>query len=243
MESMRCLSLLLLLAVCGLLASCIDGHEEFWIGADGSGRAEIHYEVPAAIASSMGGEAGISKLLDAFIGDTPTLTKATCRVTRKGDRLAVDFNASFKSVLDLIVAVSGDSALSAGNFKSVVDPLVGHFDIRQSGRGVEMTRTIRPSQSLPGSFLMPASQFEGRRLVYILHLPVAPRESNATRTADGGRTLIWDLTLKDGLKNPVVIHFKATMPVPRWMMAALAAALALLGWMGWRRRRRRKSTQ
>ena len=238
---MRCFSRLLLLVVCSMLASCIDGYEEYWIGADGGGRAQIHYEVPAAIASSMGGEAGISKLLDAFIRDTPTLTNATRQVTRRGDRLTVDFNASFKSVLELIVAVSGDSALSAGNFKSVVDPLVGHFEIQQSGRSVEMTRTIRPSKALPGSFLMPASQFEGRRLVYILHLPMASRESNATRTADGGRTLIWDLTLQEGLKNPVTIHFKAVMPVPRWILAALAAALVLLGWLGHRRIRRRRS--
>ena len=232
---------LLLLVLCGLLASCIEGREEYWIESNGSGMAEIHYDVPAAIAAGLGGEAGISKLLDQFIKDTPTLTHAVCQVRRKGDRMAVDFKASFKSVLDLITAVSGNSVLSAGDAKALVNPLIGQFDIRQRGRGVELTRTVKPSGALPGSLFMPDSQFTGRRLQYILHLPVRVLESNATRTEDGGRTLIWDHSLKDGLKKNIVIHFKAAMPLPWWIMAVAAVTLVLSGWLGfrwWRRRNR-----
>ncbi|MCX6878455.1 MAG: hypothetical protein NTW21_32270 [Verrucomicrobia bacterium] len=230
---MRCLSRLLLLAAGGMLASCIDGREEFWLAADGSGRAEIRYEVPAALASSLGGETGIEKLLERFVRETPTLTSTSHRVTRQGERMAVEFKASFKSVLELIAAVSGDSVLAAGKFKPLVEPLIGHFDIRQRGLRVEMTRTVSPSKALPGAGFVPDSRFDGRRLVYILHLPVVAQESNATRTADGGRTLIWDQTLKEGLKKRVVIHFKAAMPLPWWSLAALVVALGLLlGWLG-----------
>ncbi len=236
---MRRLSHLLLLAVCALVASCIDGREEFWLAGDGSGRAEIRYEVPASLARGCGGEAGLIKLLDEFVRETPTLTNVTRRVTCEGERMVVDFKASFKSALDLIAAVSGDSALSAGNLKPVVEPLIGHFAIRRSGRAVELTRTVRPAKALPGSFFMPASQFDGRRLVYIVHLPLAAAETNATRTEDGGRTLIWDQALQDALKNSVVIHFKAAMPIPWWLIAAAVAALGLLGWLGFRLHARR----
>ena len=189
---------------------------------------------------SCGGEKGLAKLLDEVIRETPTLTNATRRVSCEGDRMVVDFRASFKSALDLIEAVSGDTALASGNLKPVVEPLIGHFDFRRHGLTVELTRTVRPAKALPGSFLLPASQFDGRHLEYILHLPMVVPESNATRTADGGRTLIWDQTLQDGLKNNVVIHFKGSVPIPWWLTAAAAAVLALLGWLGWRLRRGRR---
>ena len=154
--------------------------------------------------------------------------------------MVVDFKASFKSALDLIDAVRGDSALSSGNLKPVVEPLIGQFDIHRSGTQVELTRTVRPGKALPGSFLLPASQFSGRRLTYIMHLPLAAEESNATRTEDGGRTLIWDEALQDGLKKSVVIHFKATVPIPWWAWAAAAAVVALAGWFVVRLFRRRR---
>jgi hypothetical protein len=239
MEFMRCLSRLLLLATSGLLASCIDGREEYWLAANGSGRVDIHYEIPAVIASGCGGAAGISKLLDKFVRETPTLTNASHQVTCKADRMVVDFKATFKSALELIAALRGGSALTESDCKPVVEPLIGQFDIQRSGRKVEMTRTVSPSQALPGAFFMPASQFDGRRLGYILHLPVAARESNATRTGDDGRTLIWDAALQDGLKNRILMHFKAELPLPWGALASAGVALALLGWLGlWLRRRR-----
>jgi hypothetical protein len=232
MQSIRYCSRLMLLAGCCMLASCIDGREEFWLASDGSGRAEIHYDVPSIIALSIGGEEGMSKLLNKFIRETPALTNATCQVTRKADRIMVDCQASFKSVLELVAAVRGNPALAEGDLKSVARPLIGQVDCRQSGRRVEFTRTVSPFNALPGLGFMPGSQFDGRRLVYILHLPVVALESNATRTADAGRTLIWDQALQDGLNKSLIIKFKAELPVPWWMMAAAVVVLALLGWLG-----------
>jgi hypothetical protein len=232
MDTMRRLSRLILLTVCMVLASCIDGKEEYWLEKDGSGRAEIRYEIPAAIARGAGGEAGILKMLDEFIRDTPTLTDATRQVTRKDERMMVELKASFKSVLDLIDAVRGESALTAGSCKELVDPLIGQFDIRQSGLSVELTRTVTPSKSLPGSFFMPASQFEGRRLIYILHLPVVAREFNATRTEDDGRTLIWDQPLQEALKKRITMHVNAGLTIPWWLIAVSVAVLGLLSWLG-----------
>jgi len=217
---------------CVVLASCIDGREEFWLAGDGSGRALIRYTLPASLARSCGGEPGLEKILDEFIRQTPTLTNATRRVSREGERTAVEFQASFKSALDLMNAVRGDSVLASGNLKSTVPPLIGHFDFQRSGLAVELTRTVQPAQALPGAFLMPASQFNGRRLVYILHLPMVVEASSATRTADGGRTLIWDQTLQEGLKKPVVIHFKGNVPAPWPLVAGLAVALTGLGCLG-----------
>lgn len=217
---------------CVVLVSCIDGREEFWLAGDGSGRAIIRYTLPASLARSCGGEAGLEEILDEFIRQTPTLTNATRRVSREGERTAVEFQASFKSALDLMNSVRGDSVLASGNLKSTVPPLIGHFDFQRSGLAVELTRTVQPAKALPGAFLMPSSQFNGRRLVYILHLPMVAEASSATRTTDGGRTLIWDQTLQEGLKMPLVIHFKGHVPFPWPLVAGIAAALAGLGCLG-----------
>ena len=90
----------------------------------------------------------MEKILDEFIRQTPTLTNATRRVSREGERTAVEFQASFKSALDLMNAVRGDSVLASGNLKSTVPPLIGHFDFQRSGLTVELTRTVQPAQAL-----------------------------------------------------------------------------------------------
>ncbi len=221
---------LLACAACLTLLSCIDGHEEYWLEADGSGRAAIRYEVPAAFAASLGGTPGVEALLDRFIRETPTLHHATRQVTRHGDRLTVELNASFRSVLELIAAVRGDSALTAGAAGSALDPLIGQFDVRQQGLTVDFTRTVFPAKALPGSAFIPAAQLDGRHLVYILHLPVPAQETNATRIEADGRTLIWDQPFKGGAVKQLPLHFKATLPLPwRLIAAAAAGVVALLG--------------
>lgn len=225
MNFIRHLFRLLACAGCLLLFSCIDGHEEYWLEADGSGRALIRYDVPAAFAASMGGIAGIEEVLDRFIRETPTLTDATRQVTRREERLTVELKASFKSVVDLIDSVSGDSALVPAGVESPLEPLIGKFDVRQQGLKVDFTRTVFPSKALPGSFFMPAAQLDGRHLVYILHLPTAARESNATRTEGDGRTLIWDQPFKGGAVKQLALRFKADLPLPWRLIAGAAGGL------------------
>jgi len=240
MHAMRHLLRLLVPIFCGLLVSCIDGREEYWLAGDGSGRAHIRYTVPASLARGCGGEQGLEKLLDEFIQETPTLTHTTRRVSCEGERIAVELQASFPSAQDLIAALRRDNPLATGNLKSMVAPLIGHLNFQRNGLTVDLTRTVQPSKALPGAFFMPASQFDGRRLEYILHLPMVVQESNATRTEDGGRTLVWDQSLRDGLKNSVIIHFKGSVPVPWWLLATATAVLAAAVWLGLMTLRKRR---
>jgi hypothetical protein len=102
--------------------------------------------------------------------------------------------------------------------------------VRQDGRRVDFTRTVYPAKALPGSSFLPAAQLDGRHLVYILHLPVAARESNATRVAAGGRTLIWEQPFKGGAVKQLELHFQAELPLPwRLITGALGGFGLLLG--------------
>lgn len=228
MDAIRRLTRLLAAAACLVVVSCIDGREEYWLESDGSGRAEVRYEVPAGFVASIGGIGGVEDVLDRFVKETPTLSGVTRSVTRHGDRLTVEFKGNFKSVQDLIAAVSGDSALRPAGETSPLEPLIGDFVVRQQGARVEFQRTIYPGRALPGSALLPASQLKGRSLVYLLHLPVVPDESNATRTADHGRTLIWEHSLESGVLRKFSLHFQAELPLPWGWIAAGVAAIGLV---------------
>lgn len=209
--------------VCLFSLSCIDGREEFWLDADGGGRASLSYELPAIAARAQGGEEGIREMVSGFLTGNPAFRSSSHEVTTEGDRLRVKVDVAFDSALDL-GKLGGDGPLT--ELPSSASHLAGQLEIRANGRRVEMTRTVSPGKALPGSFLMPASKFEGRRLIYIIHLPEPALDTNATEVTNGGRTLIWDHSLYDGICKPIVTRFTADMPIPKtWIVAACGAGI------------------
>lgn len=213
--------IMLLLVAC-LLSACIDGHEEIWLEANGSGRAEISYSLPQAAARFQGGEAGVSEMIEKFLADNPAIRSSSHRVRTEGDRLEIFVTATFGSALDLKEFATGPS-LEA--LPSSASALAGEVMIETRGRTVDFARRIAPGSALPGASLLPASNFEGRSLRYTIHLPVAPLESNATRSLNGGRTLVWDFPLADAIRSPITTRFVAKVPIPPWLVAASALLL------------------
>ena len=247
MKSSRAIVRLLALLGTLLLVSCIDGHEEFWIRADGSGRAEITYSLPAAAARFQGGAAGVEKLIADFLANTPAISASTHAVTVVDDRLTVSVAADFESVRELR-KISGNGSMSKLPFSANV--LSGDVTLDFGGRDVRASRVISAGKALPGSSILTASQFVGHRLTYVVHLPLAAKASNATRTEDGGRTLVWDFPLLEALRGPLMLHFEAPVPVPmRWLVGGIAAIVVLVLAVfvlvrKWRRARREtKSTR
>lgn len=218
--------IILLVATC-LLSACIDGHEEIWLEANGSGRAEITYSLPQAAARFQGGEVGVGEMVGKFLADNPAIRSSSHRVTTQGARLEVFVSATFDSALDLKNFATGP-AIQA--LPSSATALAGEVTIRTRGRTVDFERRIAPGSALPGAGFLPASNFAGRSLRYTIHLPVAPLESNATRTMNGGRTLVWEFPLADAIRRPFSTRFVAQVPIPPWLVAA--AALLLLSAAG-----------
>ena len=239
---MKWLRVMAVIAAC-LLTSCIDCYEEIWLETDGSGRADISYTLPAAAAKFQGGEDGVRKLIGKFLAETKAIHSSTCEVTTDGDRLKIRVRAKFDSALDLKEISSGGAM---EQLPSSATNLAGKVEASVKGRTVDLTRTISPGAALPGSIFMPASNFEGHRLVYIIHLPMAAKESNATRTEDDGRTLVWDFPLEQAIRRPVSTHFKAEIPIPRWLMIAAAvpcSGIVLLAFLRISRRKKAGSRQ
>jgi len=229
MSFLRQLVRLSAIAVMCLLVSCIDGHEELWLNADGSGRADVTYTLPAIAAKFQGGEEGVRKMLDKFLNNAEGLTSSSHEVTTEGDRLKIRVKASFNSVLDLKKVAKSDPLKK---LPSSANGLTGMVKISRNGRTLDCSRTISAGTALPGAVFLPDSQFKDRRLTYILHLPHAPIESNATRTADGGRTLIWDHPLAEAVEAPFTIRFKIKIPIPMWIFVSAGAFTLVAGSAG-----------
>lgn len=208
---------LLACAAAVLLASCIDGHEEIWLNANGSGRAEVHYSLPAAAAKFQGGETGVQRMIVGFLQACPAMSGSTCEVSTVGDRLQIRVRIDFASALELQKVATG-SALA--KLPSSATGLMGDFDVKLRGLHVDFARTIRAGDALPGAIFMPVASFKDRRLTYIIHLPRAATQSNATRVEDSGRTLVWEVPLAVAIQGPVVTRFSAPIPLPRWALVA-----------------------
>ena len=215
-----------LLAVAVALSSCIDGREEVWLEPDGSGRAEISYTLPAAAARMHAGEAGFRAMITGFLQNTPEITSSSCDVATVENELHVTIRASFDSALDLKHIAEGHSL---DKLPSAASHLAGQVTAEIHGRTLEFSRTISPGKALPGSVFMPAAQFEGRHLVYIMHLPGVANDSNATRVEDSGRTLIWEMPLDESLKSPIITRFRMDIPIPWMLVTAVALPISLVG--------------
>jgi hypothetical protein len=207
--------------LCALLSSCINGREEIWLNADGSGRADLFYDVPAAAARFQGGAAGIDKLIGSLIEKLPDHSH---EITQQDDRLKVRVKVSFKSPEEL---TSLTSSVSGRKVPSSLEHLGGIFEVKQDLLDVDFTRTISPAKALPVAFI-PRSEFENRKLTYIVHLPVRAVETNADRVENGGRTLTWEQPLAAAIREPIVVHFKAKIPLPAWLIAAVWGVVILI---------------
>lgn len=234
---------LLVVITAVLLASCIDSREEIWIHADGSGRVDMTYSLPAAAARLQGGEVGIKKLISDALQKSSAIQSSHCEVTAEADRLKIHVTAAFGSVLAL--KKSANEA-SFSKMPAAAKKLRGDIKLHLEGLSLAFSRTISVGEALPGVGFLPASNFKDRHLIYILHLPVSVSESNATVVSDGGRTLTWDFPLALAIKEPIITRFKAKIPVPVWLMITLSAfvVLAIAGLVyGIRKFRRRRSAR
>jgi hypothetical protein len=231
--NLRNISIRVLAAVISvLLASCIDSREEFWIEADGGGRAQITCTIPAAVARLHGGDDGIRKLIADFLHATPSIKRPNHEVVTAGGRTTVAVEYEFDSALDLMAASSRESL---ERLPSAAGHLLGRMQAEWSGRSLEITRRISPGEALPGAAFMPASSLDGR-LVTIMHLPAPASDSNATRTENRGRTLVWETPFATAVKSPVTYRFKMRAPLPWNLLGWIVAPLALLGGVVWIRR-------
>ena len=217
------------LLAAALCAACIDSREEVWIERDGSGRAEIQVRLPAAASRLHGGESGLRKLIEESLSATPGIRTTSLEIAPRPDgRVAVDLAVAFDSAMDISEVASSPSL---ANLPPAARLLAGEVDARLNGLTFEFKRTISPAAAIPGAAWMPSDRLAGHRLDYIVHLPEAAKSSNATRTENDGRTLVWEIPLDKAVRAPFCTRFTVDVPIPWAAVSAVAIPLSLAG--GW----------
>lgn len=211
------------------LASCFDLREEVWIERDGSGRAELTCVVPAQALALQGGETALRRRIEEALATSGTVRDSSLTVTRQGKDAVVRVEARFDSV-------KGRSMVGMESAPFFVRHMAGDIRVGVRGRTIDFSRVVSAGKAVPGARFLPAAQTRGRSLEYRVHLPVTATTSNATRTEDGGKTLIWHYPLEQALREPVALSFTAKAPLPRRLFWGLAAgSLLAAGAVGWRK--------
>lgn len=210
------------------LAGCIDSREEVWIDRDGGGRAEIRVDIPTAATRLHGGAAGVRRLIDSFFAASPEIRSSKVDVHTTGDRTVVDVAMEFDSALKATEMTGGEAI---DHLPPAARHLSGEVEARLRGLTLDFNRVISPGEAIPGVSWLPKSQLEGHRLEYIIHLPAVAKTSNATRTENGGRTLVWDIPLAAAVRQPFSTSFEMDLPIPWSKVSAVAIPLSLAG--GW----------
>jgi hypothetical protein len=214
------------LLACLLLAGCFDIREELWVHRDGSGKAELTYVIPASALLLAGGEDGLEEKIRTMIASQPKLSLDALQIKEIETGVEVSATVSTKSMLSLLDLKKGEGARQLPG--AALD-IAGNFDVRLQGLDIDFTRTVKVKEALGMlSIGVGKEERETRRLVYILHLPVPPEESNAMKVEDGGKTLKWETTLGEAIKKPVVTSFRARMPIPTELWYSLALVIVAL---------------
>jgi len=211
MSGFRCWALLLLAVVSLLLPSCIDGNEEVWIHPDGSGRAEITYQIPARATLLKGGDAAVAGMIREFLAGTPEISRSTLDVRTEREITRIQIGVAFDSALSLRNAAQG---MDTAHLPDAVRHLAGVVAFSLSGHTLDFSRTMQPGKAVPGMSLIPSQNLQNHHLSYIIHLPGVATTHNATRTENDGRTLIWEVPLQVAVRSPVVTRFQLKIPIP-----------------------------
>ncbi|MFC7338464.1 hypothetical protein ACFQY0_14815 [Haloferula chungangensis] len=223
---MKLLPYLLCFLGCWLLSSCFDVREEIWVAADGSGRAEMTYTVPATSLKLIGGESELRNQIHKLIDSEPELQLDELTITTSEGEAAITLKASTPSMLSLIEMQDNEVIR---NLPKAASSFAGEFDVEWEGLAIDFDRRIDLQRALGFAALAVSSdQRRKRSLQYIIHLPNRAAVHNATRTEDEGRTLIWEFSLGDALASPLEIDFLVHIPIPWWVYLILTLIAVLI---------------
>lgn len=211
---------------CLVLSACFDIREEVWIHPDGSGRAELNYTIPESALLLGGGAGGLETKIRAMVASQPVIRLDAVSVSTVNDEAKIVVKLSTDSMLSLIDLQQSETL---HQMPDAASNIAGTVVVKVEGLEVDFTRTVNVRKALGLTSLAIGGEERAKRsLEYIIHLPKAAKESNATLVTDDGKTLAWKVTLGEALKKPVVTRFRAAMPIPRSLYFATGLLLLVI---------------
>lgn len=216
------------LALALLLSGCLEGEEEIWLAADGSGRFQASYKMPPAIMNSFGSAEGFVDTLKAAAERDKhvDLTQITHR--RERGSVLVEFAGTFDDFRMLCTFPKRQLRDPHHPDQPVQsEALFGTIDLKITPLKISYDRSIDLSAVLPKSIKRAPAILDDSTFRYILHLPVEASTSNAANFPDAAQRLEWTFLLKDYASKPMKLHAEGRLPWPRGILLILPL-LALL---------------
>jgi len=217
-----------LLAV-GLLGGCIDYDEEMWLNDDLSGRVSMVISVSEEMVKGSTGfekdlsEAGVRRDVERL----PGVKLEAFESFREAGKVVAKLRIIFDSVEKLTRHERG-----AGESSPL--SLLGSLNLREEGRKWVLERTVgalpETKAQSTGSDLfakgLGSLLFSKNHLAYKLHLPGEIITANSQHLNGRERTIEWNYTLAQAMREPPVMRAEWKKPFP---LMPVAATLILAG--------------
>ena len=237
------------MVACALsLVSCIEGDEEVFLYADGSGRVVAEYRVPGVLISAEDG-VSLQESIRAAVAASEDLELVSSEVVMEEGFRVISMEISSSDVRGLGALGGGednDGGLGEEGDKSgdLLAAIIGEMKLGQRGLVLNLQRDVDLSAVLGRYFGEGAlSQMGDSMFRYRLHLPSAARSSNAHAVSNGGKTLQWEYRLADSREVPMSMAVQMAMALPWWVYAIGGLVVVVLvvvlagGVVAWRKGR------
>lgn len=202
------------------LNSCIDGEEEVFLNADGSGRMKVQYRVPGMLLSQREADELVA-IIDKEVGEKDNLQLVANRVDSQKGQKIIRIEIEAKNVVELDGMLDdhgeGSESEATGKTDKILHALLGEMEVTISGlsasvkRAVDLDPLLHEYLGKNGSVLLGESEFR-----YTVHLPEAVEQSNAHETSQDGKTLKWVYKLRECKQTPINMHLQAPISIPWW---------------------------
>ncbi len=228
--------LLVSLALCLALSGCIEGEEQIWLRADGSGRIEARYKMPSAVAKRIGEPAELVRALQEAAERDPHVEITDLTYTTEGGGITLTFSGTFDSLNKLTSFPQRQLRDTSKPDKRVqAEVLFGESAMVISDDNITYNREVDISwllQSNPATksiAKMPAL-FGKSSLTFILNLPGEAQESNASSQSEDKLRLEWNFLLKENTTGPMPMTARAALPAskPPWLFLLAILPLVFL---------------
>lgn len=228
------------LIIVAMLSSCLDGHEEYWINRDSSGRLEARYLLPSVAIANMGGEAAMRTKIENYFAGQKTVSMKHLSLSNQQGSVILDIKVEFTQASDFIALLNGGAGDTTDVEPDALDMLLGKMTANREGLSIAIQRDVDIRKLFPqGLFKLTGEQTRDRNLEYIIHLPVIPHTSNAHEITDGGKTLRWNYPLSQALQEPLFLKVLAPIPIPSWIFGIIALLLCGGFFWIWRKTKKR----